>query len=246
MTRSLLLLSSRWRCNTRFWFLLPELPLVIFESWHFPAFTSSLRGVPLCLPYYFLFPQGPYFFFPARATVITGMMGSFPVSRIPWVTGFSVWVKRMMGVGEPGLCMSLLCLVLHKVHGPCHCRWWSGKARFQGPLPLPPSYLWLSAPFVQDARVVCTTLPVATEFSEAVDSGIVRGPGLLTWTLLFPRFHLRLLHVPIPPPLDVQMYGILWCPSVAFVDCRCFTGCRLKGRENYFINLYLKSDIFFL
>ena len=46
--KGFLLVSSRWRYSTNFWFLLPELPLVIFESWHFPPSTTSLRGVAWC------------------------------------------------------------------------------------------------------------------------------------------------------------------------------------------------------
>uniref|UniRef100_A0A8D1M1N4 Ras-related GTP-binding protein n=1 Tax=Sus scrofa TaxID=9823 RepID=A0A8D1M1N4_PIG len=35
----------RWHYCTSFWFLLPELPLVIFESWLFLPFTASARGI---------------------------------------------------------------------------------------------------------------------------------------------------------------------------------------------------------
>ena len=36
---------SRWCYITSFEFLLPELPLAIFENWHFPSSTASLSDV---------------------------------------------------------------------------------------------------------------------------------------------------------------------------------------------------------
>ena len=63
---------------------------------------------------------------------------------------------------------------------------------------------------------MCTPSPAAAGFSEAVGSAaVVRGPGLQAPILLFPYFYLLYVSsVPVHPPLDVQMCGILQHPVV--------------------------------
>ena len=49
--RGLLLFSSSWQSSTHFWFLLPALLLVVFDSWHILPFTAFIGGVTWYLNY---------------------------------------------------------------------------------------------------------------------------------------------------------------------------------------------------
>ena len=44
-----LLFFSRWHYSASVWFLLPKLPMAIFEDLHVPLSTTSIRGVAITL-----------------------------------------------------------------------------------------------------------------------------------------------------------------------------------------------------
>lgn len=70
-------------------------PLVIFETWHVPASTVSLRTEALGLPCSFFYIWGHFCLASAIAAVVTGMVGSCLMSRI---TGMAT----VTGGGWPG------------------------------------------------------------------------------------------------------------------------------------------------
>ena len=192
--------SSRWRCNTSFWFLLWDLPLVIFESTFHPP--PPLSGVTRCPPYH------------CCASKVTGaLLLLLSLASPPGAPGWQeppfIWdlLSHRKRRGEPG--RQCLCVVWYCCVQPGAATEGEGAgARVMGPP-------WLSChccPVTCGCRHQCSrdASPVhrLTCCRQVLWGRGIAGTASTAAPVPPP------LCVPVHPPLDVQMCGILWHPGV--------------------------------
>ena len=185
-------------------------PLVIFETWHVPASTVCLRTVALGLPCSFFCIWGHCCLASAVAAVVTGMVGSCLMSRIPWVTGLAA----VTGGGWPGISRLYSCLLSvsgvmaqdlpSKVEGQGLESWACRHGRDWIQVPLPRSLWPVARVWLWNGRWSCVChLPYCSWFSEAVGSAaMVRGLGLQDTDSAAPLVPAHRC-VSVLPPLDV-------------------------------------------
>lgn len=148
---------------------LPELPLVVFESWHFPASTFPVRGVAPCIVCHCFLCQGLCWLASAIAAVVIWIVGSSLVSGL---------------------------LLRHRTC--CGERWWRGcrwgsgllrcwRDRVPGPAAAPACGRGCQE---RSGGHSCVhRLPCGSQvLCSCVFTTSPRGPGLPAWTLQFPRF----------------------------------------------------------
>lgn len=124
-----LLFSGRWCCNTRFWFLLPVLPLFILESWHFSSSIFSVRSMTACLLCFFLCAWYPCCLASARITVNIGLfvcVGDPLRHRLYHVGRWQQW-----GGSSGHKSASTLSSVV-RFTGFHHCQWRGVRVGWQG------------------------------------------------------------------------------------------------------------------
>lgn len=184
------------------------MPLVVFESSHVPASAVSIRAMALGLPCSFFCIWGHCCLASAIAAVVTGMVGSCLMSRIPQVTGLATvtgggWPEGILIVQLPPLCVWCDGTGSAITSGGAGARVmgilaWEGLD--PGPaVPLPVARVWLWNGYWSCVR----HLPYWSWFSEAVDSAaMIRGLGLQDTDFAVPLVPAR-LRVSVLPPLDV-------------------------------------------
>lgn len=162
------------------------LPLVIFESQHFPPSTASARGVVLCPHDHFLYLWSHWYLAAASVAITaswgTRRAGSSILPGIPWAAG-SATAGGGFGWGEPML-HRYPCHVHCKVHRLSHCR----VGGVMGPSVAEGMGSQASWPTLPDAYgchggwgdgVTCVTSPATAKFSGAAGSAAAGGnPGL--------------------------------------------------------------------
>ena len=180
---------SRRRYSTSFWFLLPELPLVVSlcDNPFFPPSTASARGLALCPYCCFLCLRAGFCLAVASVAAVVGvaswgaqMVGTCTTSGVAWVTDSASTISRFVRfMGTASWVWGLESQVPLQLEG------WSERPDCLSCPVLSSGVCCCS----QGTRVVCMASPATPGFSGATGSPLVLGgDGIPSIASVVPAF----------------------------------------------------------